>query len=120
MSAFLVFLIAALAYTCLEVVYWYRKWYGHLDKSQPMPIVKSLLFAVLYAHAMMLINIFYQGCYGANILSSGFSTTLILLGAASHLIPVWRQSIHEAASIGHYLVRTAIVGTLAMVIHAIF
>lgn len=98
------FIVAALTYTCLEISYWYYHWFKQVGKED-MPIVKSLLFAVAYAHAMMVINANYHLVTGKDSLDNGGFSGLLLLGAIGHLIPVWKQKLNFKATWYAYVLR---------------
>lgn len=105
-----IFILAALAYTAIEIAFWYSQWWNALNK-EPMPIVKSLLFAVFYAHAMLVINLLYHIVTGADIFRNPIFTGLLLLGAISHLLPIWRQNIHKKSNPCAYLLRLVVFST---------
>ena len=109
------FLAAALTYTALEITYWYFRWWGHLSK-EPLPIVKSLLFAVFNAHLVMLISYGYHLYSGQPLFNDPAWMTFIWFGSIFHLLPIWKQKLNRRATVEAYFLRVIAFASLAALI----
>lgn len=109
-----IFLTAAVTYTALESAYWYFRWWLQL-RNEPLPIVKSLLFAVFTAQIVILFGYGYHIATEFGNFEDPIWLASILMARMLYMIPIWRQKI-RAASFPMYLLRATAFATLATVI----
>lgn len=105
------FWMVALIYTSLEISYWYYRWFAQL-KKEPLPIVTSLLLAVFYAHAILAVNFGVRFFWQIDVLTKPIFPFMIWVGSVLHLIPIWKQKIHQHAHPGSYFIRAVIVSVI--------
>lgn len=111
-------LTAAVAYTSLEIAYWYYRWWTEL-KGEPLPIVKSLLFAIFMPNLMFFFVYSYH-------LYQHLATSIpelyqepqwiaaVWLARVLYLVPVWKQKLKFVATPQMYLLRLAAFVTVAV------
>lgn len=109
-----IFLTAAVVYTAIESAFWYFRWWLQLRK-EPLPIVKSLLFAVFTAQIVIIFGYLYHILAQLGGFEDPLWLSSILLARMLYLIPIWRQKL-RFGSFPMYLIRLTIFGTLATVI----
>lgn len=98
------FWVSALIYTALEISFWYFKWFRTLTKES-LPIVTSLLLAVFYTHAVMAINFSIRFIWDIDMLTKPIFPFMMWVGAMLHMIPIWKQKIHNTATAKFFFVR---------------
>lgn len=106
------FLAGVIAYTAVEIAYWYSHWWVTL-KNEPLPVVKSMLSAV--AVFMTSLAIFFAAHIYTGELLFNQPSWLVFLGAgmATHLIPVWKQKLGGWATPLAYAAKAGTFGVLA-------
>lgn len=106
------FLAAVIAYTAIEIAYWYFHWWATL-KNEPLPIVKSMLSAVGLFMTSLAIAIGTHLYTGQVLFNDPLWLAFVGAGMVTHLLPVWKQKLGGWATPGAYALKAAIVGGLA-------
>ena len=109
------FLAAVLTYTAFEIAYWYYRWWKTVNK-EPLPVVRSLLWAVFVAHLLVLLPCAYYIYTGHPPFSNPTFLGILYAGSVFYMVPIWKQTLNKHTTPLMYLARTMLFATVVILL----